>query len=114
MDKMRYELSGGIAQITLDDGKANVMSGPFFAELGGLLDRAEAEGARVVVWQLNNHRGLVAAGSSWRRVSVVFSGFKANLQEASFGVLVNANVFGQSLKRIVRGNARCRDGSLSN
>lgn len=32
-----------VAEIALDDGKANVMSTPWFRELGGLLDRAEKE-----------------------------------------------------------------------
>jgi enoyl-CoA hydratase len=39
-----------MAQITFDDGKANAMSVPFFAELDGMLDRAQADGARVVLF----------------------------------------------------------------
>jgi enoyl-CoA hydratase len=60
MEKIRYELAGGIAQITLDDGKANAMSGPFFAELESLLDRAQADGARVVLFA--GRQGMFSGG----------------------------------------------------
>lgn len=50
MDRIRYDLEGGIARISLDDGKANAMSVPFFEELGAVLDRAEADGAGAVLF----------------------------------------------------------------
>jgi enoyl-CoA hydratase len=43
--RIRYENEGGIARITLDDGKANAMSTQWFGELGAALDRAEADAA---------------------------------------------------------------------
>jgi len=43
--RIAYETLGGIARITLDDGKANAMSVPWFSELGAALDRAEADAA---------------------------------------------------------------------
>ena len=43
--RIGYEQVDGIARITLDDGKANAMSVPWFVELGAALDRALAEGA---------------------------------------------------------------------
>jgi enoyl-CoA hydratase len=47
--RIEYALDGGIARITLDDGKANAMSVPWFAELGAALDRAQADGAGALV-----------------------------------------------------------------
>jgi enoyl-CoA hydratase len=46
---VRYEEVEGIASITMDDGKANVLSFAMFDELNGALDRAEASGATVVL-----------------------------------------------------------------
>lgn len=43
--RIRYELENGVARITLDDGKANAMSTPWFLELGAALDRAQADAA---------------------------------------------------------------------
>ena len=50
MERMQYEVDGKVAQIRFDDGKANAMSVPFFAELGGLLDRAESERVGALVF----------------------------------------------------------------
>ena len=47
--RTRYELTSGIATITMDDGKVNAMSPGMSAELLAHLDRAEAEEAKVVV-----------------------------------------------------------------
>lgn len=44
-----YELTGGIATITLDDGKVNALSPRLLAEIGGRLDQAEADEAIVVL-----------------------------------------------------------------
>ena len=46
---VHYELAEGIASITLDDGKANVMSERMQSELGSALDRAESDGAVVLL-----------------------------------------------------------------
>jgi enoyl-CoA hydratase len=43
--RIAYEIEGGIARITLDDGKANAMSTAWFVELGAALDRAQADAA---------------------------------------------------------------------
>jgi enoyl-CoA hydratase len=47
--RIAYDLEGGIARVTLDDGKANAMSTPWFLELGAALDRALADGAGAVL-----------------------------------------------------------------
>ncbi len=54
-----YELDGGIATITLDDGKVNVLSRSTLAAINAALDRAEADGAVVV---LIGREGLFSAG----------------------------------------------------
>lgn len=60
MERMRYESDGRIARILLDDGKANAMSVPFFAELTQLLDRAEGDGSSAVV--IAGRAGMFSGG----------------------------------------------------
>ncbi len=50
MSKMQYRAEDGIARITLDDGKMNVMNWDFFNELNACLDRALSEGAKALVF----------------------------------------------------------------
>jgi enoyl-CoA hydratase len=54
-----YELEDGIATITMDDGKVNVMSLEMLTEIGGALDRALADRAVVV---LTGREGVFSAG----------------------------------------------------
>lgn len=49
MANVTYELTDGIATITLDDGKANAFTEALIAEIRTALDRAEADGAVVVL-----------------------------------------------------------------
>jgi enoyl-CoA hydratase len=49
MDKITYSIEGEIAQITMDDGKANAMNWEFFEEMGKSMDRVENEGAKALV-----------------------------------------------------------------
>ncbi len=44
-----YELDGDVATITLDDGKVNALSKEMTSEVAGRFDRAEADGAVVVL-----------------------------------------------------------------
>jgi enoyl-CoA hydratase len=46
---VRYEAGDGVAALTMDDGKANVLSFAMFEALDEALDRAEAEEAAVVL-----------------------------------------------------------------
>lgn len=48
-DPVRYEKTGAIASIHLDDGKANAMSVTWFDALGDALDRAERDAAGALV-----------------------------------------------------------------
>lgn len=54
-----YMLDGGIATITMDDGKVNALSPAMFAELSAALDRAESDQAVVV---LTGRPGMFSAG----------------------------------------------------
>jgi len=49
MMKIQYELKDHVAQLTMDDGKANAMDWVFFQEMGDTLDRIEKERARVLI-----------------------------------------------------------------
>jgi enoyl-CoA hydratase len=46
---VRYEAADGVATITLDDGKVNALSPAMQEAINGALDRAEADGAVVVL-----------------------------------------------------------------
>lgn len=54
-----YALDGGIATVTMDDGRANLMTVPLMHGLLDALDRAERDGAVVV---LSGRPGLFSAG----------------------------------------------------
>ncbi|OPL13858.1 MAG: hypothetical protein AVO39_09890 [delta proteobacterium MLS_D] len=60
MTKMSYTSSDGIARITLDDGKMNVMNWEFFTELNDCLDQALSDGSRVLVF--TGRPGVFSAG----------------------------------------------------
>jgi enoyl-CoA hydratase len=47
--RVQYELKDGIAAITLDDGKANVLSLDMLSEINAALDRAAADNAAVLL-----------------------------------------------------------------
>ena len=55
-----YRLQDAVAEIRFDDGKANVMSTSWFRELGDLLDRAEKEEARGVLFR--GRAGMFSGG----------------------------------------------------
>lgn len=58
-----YDLADGIATITIDDGKANALSLDMLNAIGSALDRAEADGAVVV---LSGRAGMFSAGFDLR------------------------------------------------
>src|SRR5262245_24545729 len=58
-DLVTYQLADGIATMTMDDGKVNVMSNPMQAELNAALDRAQDDGAVVVI---EGREGVFSAG----------------------------------------------------
>jgi enoyl-CoA hydratase len=60
VEGIAYEFSDARSCISLDDGKANVMSVPFFVRLGEALDRAERDNARLVVFR--GRAGMFSGG----------------------------------------------------
>ncbi len=54
-----YQLADGVATITMDDGKVNVMSNAMQAEINAALDQAIDDGAVVV---LEGREGVFSAG----------------------------------------------------
>lgn len=59
-ERVTYRMEAGVAHITLDDGKVNVMSPAMLADIGAALDRAEAEQAIVVL--RSSRPGIFSAG----------------------------------------------------
>jgi enoyl-CoA hydratase len=60
MAKMKYVFEDKIAQITLDDGKVNVMNWEFFNELNSALDQALTDKAAAVIF--TSRPGVFSAG----------------------------------------------------
>jgi enoyl-CoA hydratase len=60
MDPVTYTLGDSVATIAMDDGKVNALSVPMLAALDRALDRAEADGAAVVV--ITGRPGIFSAG----------------------------------------------------
>ena len=58
-DMVRYELRESVATISMDDGKVNALSSSMLASLAEAFDRAEADGAVVV---LTGRPGIFSAG----------------------------------------------------
>lgn len=59
-DRITYQQRDRIAELTLDDGKLNTMTLPFFEVLNGALDRAEGDGVGAVV--ITGRPGAYSAG----------------------------------------------------
>jgi len=59
MSRVQIEIDGGIARITMDDGKVNAMSTEMIAEITAALATAETAGAVVV---LSGRQGIFSAG----------------------------------------------------
>ena len=88
-DPISYELSDSIATITLDDGKVNVLSLQLLDEVSVALDRAEADGAVVV---LAGRPGVFSAGFDLKvlragggeALAMLRAGFELALRVMSF------------------------------
>jgi enoyl-CoA hydratase len=61
-----YQLSDGVATIRLDDGKVNALSLDMQAAIGEAIDRAEADGAAIV---LTGRPGMFSAGFDLRTIA---------------------------------------------
>jgi enoyl-CoA hydratase len=60
MSKMTYDLQNGVALVTLDDGKMNVMNWAFFNELNDCLDRTLTDKAGALIF--TGRPGVFSAG----------------------------------------------------
>jgi enoyl-CoA hydratase len=58
-EHLRYTLADGIAHVAMDDGKANVLSTAMLGALNAALDRAESDGAVVLI---SGRPGLFSGG----------------------------------------------------
>jgi len=86
-DRVAYCLEDGVATITLDDGKVNVMSTAMLAELGAAFDRAETDRAIVVlrsarpgVFSAGFDLKIFAANDAERSLDMVRSGAELALR----------------------------------
>jgi enoyl-CoA hydratase len=77
-DRVAYRLHEGVATITMDDGKVNVMSAAMLRDLDAALDRAEKDQAVVVL--RSARKGLFSAGFDLKV-------FAANDAEGSLGMV---------------------------
>ena len=60
MERVTYRCEAGVARITMDDGKVNVMSPAMLRDLDAALDRAELDSAMVVL--RSAREGIFSAG----------------------------------------------------
>ncbi len=72
MEKVTYSLKEGIAQITMDDGKANAMNWIFFEEMGKSMDQAENDGAKVLV--ITGRPGFFSGGLDLKLLPTLSAG----------------------------------------
>ena len=59
-DRVTYRCEAGVARLTMDDGKVNVMSTEMMRELHAALDRARSDGALVML--RSARKGIFSAG----------------------------------------------------
>ena len=69
MEKITYSIENGVAQITMDDGKANAMNWVFFEEMGNSMDQAEDDGAKVLV--ITGRPGFFSGGLDLKLLSTL-------------------------------------------
>ena len=81
-----YELDAGFAVIRVDDGKVNAMSNTLMGEIDEALDRAEADGAVVV---LTGRDGVFSAGFD---LSVFEQGHEPTMAMLRAGAALNRRI----------------------
>ena len=89
MGRVSYEMSDGIATITMDDGKVNALSPDMQAEINAALDKAEADGAVVI---LTGNQKVLSAGFDLKIIStpgpeataMLRGGFELSMRLLSF------------------------------
>ena len=76
MKKVTYSIEDGIAQITMDDGKANAMNWEFFEEMGKSMDQAENDGAKALV--ITGRPGFFSGGLDLKLLPTLSTSEMAN------------------------------------
>ena len=99
---VRYDLADGVARITMDDGKANLMTQALFAELHDALDQAEREAAVVVLTGRDRmfsggYDRAMFLGSPEHAIETVRQGGELALRLAGFATPVLAAVGGHAV-----------------
>ena len=102
MGVVDYELTDGVAVLSMDDGKANVLSPQMLAELGEGLDRAATDEAAVL---LVGRPGMFSGGFDLatlrgggpESVSMLLDGFRLSERLLSFGAPVVAACTGHAI-----------------
>ncbi len=91
MKKMQYSMEDRIAQITLDDGKMNVMNWDFFRELNECLDRAEADNAQVLIFTAKP--GVFSAGLDLKLLPTLTVAEKFKFQKTFAAAMLRIYLF---------------------
>ncbi|HTO08154.1 MAG TPA: crotonase/enoyl-CoA hydratase family protein [Myxococcota bacterium] len=88
---VKYELTAGVARITIDDGKVNVMSLPMLQALHAAFERAARDGAMVLlrsgrpgIFSAGFDLKVFAANDARRSVAMVRAGAELALKLLSF------------------------------
>lgn len=91
MERVSYRVESGVARITMDDGKVNVMSKAMLDELAAAFDRAERDGAIVVlrsgrkdIFSAGFDLKVFAANDPQRSLEMVKAGAELALRLLSF------------------------------
>src|SRR3569623_2066005 len=90
-ERVNYDLKDGVALITLDDGKVNVMSTAMLAEIAAACDRAATEAdlavlrsARPGIFSAGFDLKVFAAGDAAKSLAMVRAGAEFVLQVMAF------------------------------
>lgn len=94
-DYVTYELADGVATVTLDDGKVNVLGPAMQAAIGEALDRAEADKAKAVVLAGNSRvfsggfdLTVFQSGDAQAALGMLSGGFELAVRTLEFPVPV--------------------------
>ena len=103
-DTVRYEAEGGVATITLDDGKVNALGPPVWVDLNAALDRAEKDEVAVVVikgrpgvWSAGFDLGVLRGGDVEAALGMLRGGFATAARLLEFAAPVVAVCTGHAV-----------------
>jgi len=103
METIRYQLRDGVGCITLDDGKANVMSVPFFSRLDETLDAAEQDKPATLVF--SGRPGMFSGGLDLKLLPTLSSDDLATLVRTFARTLLRVFTFPVPTVAVLTGHA---------